>query len=327
MALLKFGAPRRGPVTPAFEPLVIAHRGASGHRPEHTLAAYEQAFAQGADSVELDLLATRDGVLVCRHDLELSRTTDVADRPEFAALRRTRMVDGEEVAGWFVQDFTAAELTALRARERWPKRRPASAAYDDAFAVPTFGDVIDLVERESARRGTSLRIHAELKEAEALARDRLSLPDLVKRIDGVLDRPEITWMSFDTGALRALDRADRTVQLLNEAPTPRQLGKVATYASGIGVRRRAVRPGAPAEALRVVQQAHAAGLEVLVWTHRAENRGLPKCFQVGADANAHGDAVGAAEAYYDLGIDGLITDFPDIAVVARTQAMNRPRSS
>ncbi|MDQ6641884.1 MAG: glycerophosphodiester phosphodiesterase, partial [Actinomycetota bacterium] len=134
-------------------PLVIAHRGASGHRPEHSAAAYRLAYRLDADSVELDLLPSRDGTLVCRHDLELSRTTDVAVRPEFTHLRRTVEIEGQQVTGWFVHDFTVDQLRELTCRERWPRKRASSASYDGRYPILTLDELLGLVDGESARRG------------------------------------------------------------------------------------------------------------------------------------------------------------------------------
>lgn len=298
-------------------PQVIAHRGASGHRPEHTLAAYELAFRLGADAVELDLVATRDGVVVCRHDVELSRTTDVASRPEFAHLRRTQVVEARPVTGWFVSDFTYAELSQLRARERWQKKRSTSASYDGQYAIPTLAQVMDLTEQESARQGRQLGVNAELKACGFLSRQGLALPRL---LDGV-DAPHLTWMSFDGRALRDLGPRERVVRLYQRMPARYELLRTSLYATGVGVRRRVVLPrdvrdrvGAPSG---FVERAHRRGLEVLVWTHRAENKHLPANLRVGSDEHAHGDAVAEARMFFDAGVDGLITDFPELALAAR----------
>lgn len=302
---------------PGKRPVVIAHRGASGHRPEHTLASYELAFRLGADTVELDLLATRDGAVVCRHDVELSRTTDVAARPEFAHLRRTVEVDGAPVTDWFVHDFTLAELRELRARERWPKKRPGSASFGDRYGVPTFDDVLEMVRRESARTGVALGIHAELKEVEHLAAHGLWLPELLEGAD----RPEVTWMAFHGPALRRMSRPERSVRLFDRTPSPRELARVSEYAAGVAVRRKAIFPrdvdGRVGRPTKLVEKAHRRGLDVLVWSHRAENQHLPVDFRLGTIPNGHGDAVGEAELLYNAGIDGLITDFPELAAVAR----------
>jgi len=299
-------------------PQVIAHRGASGHRPEHTLVAYERAFRLGADSVEIDLVATLDGGLVCRHDIELSRTTDVAERPEFAHLRRTLEVEGETLTGWFVHDFTSAELRELRARERWPRKRPYSAAYDGHWAIPTLEEVLAVRDREAARSGLSLDVHIELKSPQHLRAHGLWLPELVAEVK---DR-DLTWMSFDHEALRSL-AATRSYRLFDRTPSARELSRAASYAVGIGVRRRAVLPpdvaGRVGEPSKLVAKAHKRGLDVLVWTHRAENQHLPSNLRIGSSSHAHGDAAGEAALLFEAGIDGLITDFPEIGIVGRNR--------
>lgn len=297
-------------------PQVIAHRGASGHRPEHTLVAYERAFRLGADSVEIDLVATRDGALVCRHDVELSRTTDVAGRTEFAHLRRTLDVDGESVTGWFVHDFTSVELRELRARERWPRKRPYSAAYDGHWAIPTLEEVLAVRDREAARSGLSLGVHIELKSPQHLRTQGLWLPELVAGVDA----RDLTWMSFDHDALASLG-ATRSYRLFEKTPSTRELNRAAAYAVGIGVRRKAVLPpdltGRVLEPSKLVGRAHKRGLDVLVWTHRAENQHLPSNLRIGSSLHAHGDAAGEAAMLFEAGIDGLITDFPEIGIVGR----------
>jgi glycerophosphoryl diester phosphodiesterase len=304
-------------VTPTF-PRVIAHRGASGHRPEHTLAAYDLAFRLGADSVELDLLATRDGVVVCRHDLELSRTTDVADRPDLAHLRTTRLVDGRPVTGWFVHDLTYAQVRTLRCRERWPRKRPGSAAHDGREHVPTLAEVLELVAQASARAGRRLGVHLELKEPAHLASYGLSLPEL---LDGTAP-PAATWMSFDATALRAVTAPGPKVLLVDDPrPRKRDIRSAAGWADGIAVRPQAVLPPDRDERVQrpsgLVDRAAALGLDVLVWTHRAENRHLPANLRVGQGKRGHGDAATYARMLYEAGVDGLVTDFPEIAVQAR----------
>lgn len=301
-------------------PAVIAHRGASGHRPEHTLAAYQLAFGLGADSVELDLLATADGELVCRHDLELSRTTDVAARPEFAHLRRTVEVEGTPVAGWFVHDFTLAELRQLRARERWPKKRPGSASFNGRYAIPTLEDVLDLVDAESARAGTRLAVHAELKAVAHQREYGLDLADLINTRPAAV-RPEVTWFGFESGALRRLDVSGPVLRLFDKAPNAISVARATEYAAGIAVRRKAVYPRNPDGSVdrptSLVDKAHRRGLSVLVWTHRAENQHLPTQFRLGGLPHGHGDAIGEAELLFRVGVDGLISDHPETAATAR----------
>ncbi|MCW2758829.1 MAG: glycerophosphoryl diester phosphodiesterase [Nocardioidaceae bacterium] len=297
-----------------MRPIVIGHRGASGHRPELTESAFRLAYRLGADSIELDLLPTRDGHLVVRHDLELSRTTDVASHPELAHLRRTVEVDGEVATGWFVHDLTLAELRTLRCRERWPRKRAASATYDGREPVLTFAEVLDVVEGEAARRGRPLAVHAELKHPAFLESVGLFVPDLVEGFE----RPRLTWMSFDPCVLRRLALRGRTdlVRLFDKTPKPRDVGEAAEYATGIGVRRKAVlgrETGSPTD---LVARAHRRGLDVLVWTHRAENAHLPPSLRIGTDEHGHGDGRRAAQMLFEAGIDGLITDFPEIGAAA-----------
>lgn len=298
-------------------PQVIAHRGASGHLPEHTLAAYELGFRLGADAVELDLMATKDGVLVCRHDVELSRTTDVAERPEFAHLRRKQVVDARPVVGWFVNDFTWAELAQLRCRERWPRKRASSASQDGQHPIARFDEVLALAEAESMRQGRPLGVNAELKSCAYFERQGLSLPGLLQGTD----RAYVTWMSFDGKALRALGPRQRVVRLYQRTPSAYEMLRASLYASGVGVRRRVVLPrdvrdrvGPPSG---FVERAHARGLDVLVWTHRAENKHLPANLRIGAGEHAHGDAVTEARMFFDAGVDGLITDHPELALAGR----------
>lgn len=312
-------APRpQGPSRPLGAALVIAHRGASGHRPEHTLGAYELAYRLGADSIELDVVATKDGVLVCRHDLELSRTTDVAKRPEFAHLKRSVEVKDEVETGWFVHDFTLAELRELNTRERWPRKRSASATYNGRWGIPTLAEVIALRDAESARTGTRLGIHVELKSPGRLRREGLWLPELIENPEA----DDLTWMSFSTRALEDL-AASRSYKIFDETPRGRDLSKVSDLVVGVAVRRNAVLPqdiaGRVDRPSNLVDKAAERGLDVLVWTHRAENQHLPSNLRIGAAPHGHGDAAGEAAMLFEAGIDGLITDFPEIGILGRNR--------
>ena len=310
-------------------PLVIGHRGASGHRPEHTALAYQLAWRSGADSVEPDVVMTRDGILVCRHDLDLAPTTDVASRPEFAHKRRTMEVDGEVVDGWFVQDFFLEELQQLRARERWPHKRPGSAMYDELLPVLTLEELLDLREQESARAGRQLGVHIELKHAELFTGMRMPLQESLvailreRRLDSALGPVRV--MSFEPGILKALrrDLQVEMVQLLDRHETvkPRRLQKLGAYATTVGLSKHLVFPrdahdriGDPGPA---VLTAFRAGLDVLVWTLRNENRHLPANLRVEGEERDHGDSAGEVTRLLDLGVDGLMTDFPEVAVGVR----------
>jgi len=323
---------------PADTVLVIAHRGASGSRPEHTLEAYALAVAMGADVVEPDLVSTRDGVLVARHENEISGTTDVASRPEFADRRTVRTVDGETVEGWFVEDFTLAEVKTLRAVERLPGLRPGSAAYDGLFEVPTLGEVLDLVARLSAERGRPVGLYPETKNPSHFASIGLALEGpLVRALHaaGYRGREAPVWIqSFEVGNLRRLrgmtalrlvqlaypggrpaDAADSTATY-DAMMTPEGLAEAARYADGIGVARAFVLPPDGGPPTRLVADAHAAGLDVHVWTVRAENAFLPAALRRGADPAALGDVASEVHALVAAGVDGLFTDHPDLVLAA-----------
>jgi len=312
-------------VQPLSPPIVIAHRGASGERPEHTLAAYERAIEQGADVIEPDLVPTRDDVLVARHENEIGGTTDVADHPEFAARRTTKAIDGQQVTGWFTEDFTLAELKTLRARERIPALRPANAAHDGRYQVPTLAEIISLAKRHG------VAIYPETKHPtyfrsighptdEALVRELhaagWSTPDApvfiqsfevenLRRIAGLTRLRLIQLMDAAGGP------ADGAVASYAAMATPAGLAEVARYAWGIGPSKAMLGDG------RLVRDAHAAGLRLHPWTFRAENQFLAEPFRRGTDPAAHGDLAGEIAAALRLGIDGFFTDYPGIGVAAR----------
>jgi len=327
------------------EPLVIAHRGASGYRPEHTLAAYKLAIQMGADYVEPDLVSTKDGVLVARHENEISGTTDVADHPEFADRRTTKVVDGHEVTGWFTEDFTLAELKTLRAEERLPDVRPGNTRYDGRYQVPTFDEVLDLVARESRRRGEVVGVYPETKHPTYFDSVGLSLEEpLVEALQRHhLNRPNarVYIQSFETGNLRELADTVRVplVQLVDATGSPYDLQaagdprtyadlvtreglrEIATYADSVGANKDIVLPrdaeGYLTLPSSVVDDAHDAGLDVHVWTMRDENRFMARDFWIGTDPNAKGDAFAEYAAFFDAGVDGVFSDYSDTAVAAR----------
>jgi glycerophosphoryl diester phosphodiesterase len=259
-------------------PVVIAHRGASAQRPEHTLAAYELAIEQGADFIEQDLVPTRDGVLVVRHENEISGTTDVAEHPGLAGRRTARVVDGEEREGWFTEDLTLAELGELRARERIPDLRPANAAYDGRFGVPAFAEVLEL----AARAGVG--VYPETKHPAYFRSIGLALEEPLAA--ALRARPVRCFLqSFDADSLRRLAllvHAPR-IQLVSSRQGPRDLSAaglraIAGYANGIG-------PARDLITQRLVDDAHAAGLLVHAWTFRPEDEpdDLPRALALGVD--------------------------------------------
>lgn len=299
-------------VAPPLRPLIIAHRGASGHRPEHTLEAYRLAVEMGADFIEPDLVSTKDGVLIARHENEIGGTTDVGDR--FPDRKRTKTVDGQSMTGWFTEDFTLAEVKTMRARERLAFR---SHDYDGQFQIATFDEVIALAQRLGKARGHPVGVYPETKHPTYF-RD-LHLPLEEKLLASLQahgwnrrDAP-VFIQSFEQENLRGLRKQTRVrlIQLVSAAAMLEGDGlrKIATYADGIGPEKRLVVPvnadgslGTPTD---LVTRAHAAGLLVHVWTIRAEKEFLP--------AGYHGRPEAEFEQFRQLGVDGVFTDFPDLA--------------
>jgi glycerophosphoryl diester phosphodiesterase len=321
--------------------LVVAHRGASGYLPEHTLAAYELAIAQGADYVEPDLVVTSDGRLVVRHENEIGETTDVAQRAEFADRRTTKVVDGEVCTGWFTEDFTLAELTSLGAVERLPHLRPHSSAFDGLFPVVTFEEVLDLAQRSRRSDGGPVGVLVELKHATYFAGLGLDLlPPLLTALDEADlgdERDPVIVQSFETTCLRRLAELSpvRLGQLLEAAGAPQDLvaagdprsfadlwspaglAEISRYADVVGLDKDLVIPRDAHERLLrptgVTTAAHDVGLEVFCWTFRRENRFLPRDFRRGDDPGATGDLAGEIAMFLAAGVDSVITDHPDLA--------------
>ncbi len=326
-------------------PIVIGHRGASGYRPEHTLEAYRLAIRMGADYIEPDLVSTKDHVLVARHENEISGTTDVADRPEFAARKATRTIDGVPVTGWFTEDFTLAELKTLRAKERLPQVRPQNTVYDGRFQVPTLQEVIDLARTEGRRVNRRIGIYPETKHPTYFQSIGLALEGpLVRtlRRNGLAGRrAPVIIQSFETANLRTLDRMIdvKLAQLLDASGRPydftvagdprtyadlataKGLKEISTYADGVGANKSLIVPrdatGKLLAPTTLVRDAHHAGLIVHAWTFRAENQFLPVDFRIGTDPNARGDIYAEYELFYGLGVDGVFSDHPDTAVAVR----------
>jgi glycerophosphoryl diester phosphodiesterase len=319
------------------EPVVIGHRGAPSYRPEHTVASYELAIDLGADRIEPDLVVTRDGVLVARHENELSLSTDVAEHPEFAVRRRTQEVDGHEVTGWFAEDFTLAELRTLRAVERMPAVRPFNTAYDGRYGILTLAEVVALARRRSTV-GRTIRVQAELKHPGWFAAQGLPMTELLaaelRRLGATDAEGPVVVMSFEPPALRSL-RAEfgpdgtRLVQLIEEEGvqdalvTPSGLREISTYADGIAPHKgRILLHGADGTLIGVsdlVTQAHRAGLTVEPWTLRPENVFLPRHLRRGGDPSGLGDAQTEARLLFALGVDSVITDAPETAHRARVE--------
>lgn len=326
---------------------MIAHRGASGYLPEHTLAAYERAAQMGADYLEPDVVSTRDGVLICRHENEISGTTDVARHPEFADRRTTKTIDGREVTGWFAEDFTLSEIRRLRAVERLPQLRPGGQAHDGRYQVPTLAEVLQLRADLSRTRELPVGVYIETKHPSYFSTMGLALEETLLRDlregglagprPGEADRPRVYLQSFERHNLPRMRQSlgCEWPAVLLTAPgaspadvsaadpavgydtmlTPSGLLEVARDFDGIGPDKTQVITwhDGQAQDTGLVAAAHDAGLVVHPWTFRAENHFLPEALRAGPDPARHGDLPAEVAAALRAGVDGLFTDHPDIA--------------
>jgi len=328
-----------------IRPLVIGHRGASGYRPEHTRAAYELAFTLGADAVEPDIVATRDGVLVLRHENEISGTTNVTEHPEFADRRTSKTIDGEAIAGWFTEDFTWDELSTLRARERLPEVRQASTAHNDGAPILRLKDLLEIVDQHPEAERRPLKIVAEIKHASYFESIGLPLDELFARdVREWATADNLIIESFEQSVLhRIRDRGipGQLVFLLESSGAPSDLiaqygtkarsyadhlsdeglARLAREVDGISVDKKMLilkdLAGNLTGTNDLVDRAHAAGLLVFCWTLRAENRFLPKNLRSSKQPEHHGDWLAEFRTLMDSGLDGVFADQPDLAVTAR----------
>jgi glycerophosphoryl diester phosphodiesterase len=337
-------------------PIVIGHRGACGYVPEHTLTSYFIAMQDGVDYVEPDLVMTKDGVLVARHENEIGGTTDVARRPEFAGRRTTKTIDGIVHTGWFTEDFTLAELKTLRARERIPDIRPGNTRFDGQFQIPTFDEICALVagvqqQRETAAKQLGLPaprrigVYPETKHPTYFQGLGLPMEELLvntlhgygyegphglgiiqcfevsnlKAMRRMTDLPIVQLMQDEDAPFDFVVKADE--RTYRDMTTPEGLAEIATYATAIGPHKWQIIPLDAQEHLGtptpLAENAHAAGLKIHAYTFRAENQYLPKNLRSGADPNALGDLQGELQAYLDAGLDGFFTDHADYGVQAR----------
>lgn len=325
-----------------MRPLVIGHRGAPGYRPEHTRSSYELAIALGVDAVEPDVVFSRDGVAVIRHENEISTTTDVAERPEFADRRTTKTIDGAALTGWFTEDMDWDELATLRARERLPALRAASASFDGQQPIMRLRDLFALVDRASAERGREIGVVLEVKHATFF--DGLGFgvagciaAELAAAGWASGERP-LTVESFESTVLlelRALGVAAQYVYLLeaagrpfdlvarlgHDAPTyaqtatPAGLDELIGRVDGVSLDKKMIlSPAAPGRAGDIVAQAHERGLRVFTWTCRPENAFLSKRFRRGGDRAAFGDYGAEWRLLAERGVDGVFVDHPDLGV-------------
>ncbi|MDG9716830.1 glycerophosphodiester phosphodiesterase [Streptomyces sp. DH24] len=337
-------APARAGAAARRGPLVVGHRGAAGWRPEHTAVSYTYAVQTGADWIEPDLVPTKDHVLVVRHENEISGTTDVARHPEFAGRRTTKTVDGRSVTGWFTEDFTLAELKTLRAVERLPLVRNRNTVLDGREEVLTFQEVVDLARRLSRAHGRTVAVFPETKHPTYFRSLGLPLePELARVIRrNRLGARECVVQSFEPTSLRRIAEERLGVPLwqalgttggpydlvssgdpttYRDMMTPAGLARIAAYADWIGPDKSSIVPvgadGRLGSPTPLLSDAHAAGLSVGAYTFRAENQFLPADFRRGSSANEFGDAFAEYALHYGLGVDAVVTDFPDLAHLAR----------
>jgi len=333
------------PTLTGDSPLVIAHRGASGYRPEHTLAAYELAIEQGADFIEPDLVATKDGHLIARHEPLLDATTDIARRVEFDGRKTTKHLDGKPVTGYFASDFTLEEIKQLRAVQPHPLR---SKEYDGRFEIPTFEEILDLVERESKARNRTIGIYPETKHPafhlaidlpledrllEALARrdlDREGAPVFIQSFESanlqylrtrtkvglvqLLATEVVQYGSTGTrvAAVRPLHCGDPRGKVL-----ARNLADIAKYADAVGPwKGHILRDVGEGKLLQsnLIERAHAVGLRVHAYTFRNEGTALAAQYEK--------DPAREYRQFFEIGIDGVFTDFPDTALAVRDTTHN-----
>ncbi|WP_217230017.1 glycerophosphodiester phosphodiesterase [Streptomyces anulatus] len=333
-------------------PTVVGHRGASGYRPEHTLGSYQLALDMGAHIVEQDLVPTKDGHLVCRHENDITATTDVADHPEFAGRRTTKSIDGVSLTGWFTEDFTLAELKTLRAKERIPGNRPHNTLYDGRWTIPTFEEVLRWAEKEGRKRSKPVWLYVETKHPTYFRELGLGLEEplarLLRRYGRDRQNSALILQSFEPGSVQRLARLVDTprIVLLSGPKTrpwdfvesgdprtvadlvkPAGLAWMASFAQGIGPTLDLVIPkdasGRLTTPTTLVRDAHAKGLRLHPYTLRNENSFLPADFRRGTDPNAYGDVFGACAAYLATGIDGIFADHPDTALLAAADFAGR----
>lgn len=316
-------------------PLIIGHRGAPGYRPEHTLASYELALAQGATAVEPDLVPTKDGVLVLRHEHDITTTTDVSAHPEFADRRRMAPVGGKLVEGWFTEDFTWEELSGLRCRERIPELRPGNTRWDDALPLLRFTDLLSLVDAHNRARGIPVTVVAEIKDDTYARGIGFDVPALAVREAGGFPEVPIVWESFEKGALRRVRETGHPGALVyllerdgvapdearEEEPLTYPAEVDAEHIAAIGAEFDGISPDVKMLMRRgksrfgtskgLAERAHAAGLRVFTWTLRPESAFLARSLRAETRVE-YGQWEPWYQAVLDLGIEGIFTDTPDL---------------
>lgn len=339
------------PTTPEYQLpkiLVVGHRGASALRPEHTLASYQKAIDDGADFIEPDLVSTKDGVLVTRHENEIGGTTNVSTLTQFADRKITKNIDGKDLTGWFTEDFTLSELQQLKTRERIPEFRPANTAYNDLYPVPTLEQVIELAEANYKKTGKIIGLYIETKHPTYFKNHNLAMEDaLLKTLAKykyTRDIAPVYLQSFEVQNLKDLKKEldlhktikhAQIIQLYDaktsqpadfvesgdtktyaDLATSQGLKDVAKYANGVGPSKGYIlnfNDNGSVQTTSFISDAHTAGLKVHPYTFRPENNYLPaplKCSQDKPAERCPSGALKEFEAYFKAGVDGVFTDDP-----------------
>lgn len=318
-------------------PLIIGHRGACGYRPEHTLASYELAIEMGVDYIEPDVVSTKDGILIVRHENNISETTDVSKRREFANRKTMKLIDGKAVTGWFTEDFTLAEIKTLRAKERLPFR---NHSFDGQFEVPTLQEVINLAKQKSSEIGRTIGIYPETKNPTYFQSINLALETplvAILKANGYTNSDDPVFIqSFEVENLKQLSQMTDLplIQLFGEGDkqpydfvvkgdsrtyteitAPKELAEIAEYANGIGSCKQLIVPVSQDKKLQpatsLIDDAHAVGLIVHAWTFRNEDQYLAPDYQ--------GNPQAEYEQFFKFSVDGVFSDFPDLAVTVRNK--------
>lgn len=312
------------------KPIIIGHRGACGYRPEHTLASYELAIAMGVDYIEPDIVSTQDGILIARHENDITETTNVADKSEFTNRKTTKTIDDKEVTGWFTEDFTLTEIKTLRAKERLPFR---NHSYDERFDIPTLQEIINLAQQKTAKTGKIIGIYPETKHPTYFQSINLALEkplvDILHKNGYISSDAPIFIQSFEVDNLQQLKKMTDLplIQLLddkNRQPydfvvngdsrtygdltSLQELAKIAEYAEGIGAYKGLIVPIGvdKLNSTTLITDAHVVNLKIHAWTFRNEEQYLAPIYQ--------GNPQTEYEQFFKLGIDGVFSDFPDLAV-------------
>ncbi|RSE31702.1 glycerophosphodiester phosphodiesterase [Acinetobacter junii] len=337
--------------------LVVGHRGASALRPEHTLASYQKAIEDGADFIEPDLVSTKDGVLVARHENEISGTTNVAELPEFANRKKTKVIDGVSIEGWFTEDFTLKELQQLKARERIPQYRPENTKYNDLYPVPTLEQIIELADAHYKKTGKIVGLYIETKHPTYFQNQNLAMEDrllqTLSKYKYSRDIAPIYLQSFEVSNLKYLKQQldlhkslkhAQLIQLYDEQSaqpadyvakqisttygdmaTAQGLKEVASYANGVGPWKVYVfKDASMTETTSFVKDAHQVGLKVHPYTFRPENNFLAESLKCSSkdDERCESGSIKEMQLYFKAGVDGVFTDDPAIGRKAVQSYLN-----